>query len=403
LTFIEVYNEVTLKIVFTLLIFVSIRQMAITNATILIPDISGFTHFMSMTELEHGSHLISDFLETIIQNVDENFEISEIEGDAVLLYKKGNVPSKQEVLNLCIKMFHAFHYKRKMIQKLAICPCGACQSLINLSLKFITHYGSLLEIKVDRFTKASGLDMIIAHRIMKNSVPSNEYILLTENFLKKVNDGPDTHGLSWQTSADEFPFIGKVNYEFALLEPVKKAIPDPPMPDVVYEGDNTPFLEFQIGSPYKDLFIVMIDMAKRVHWSVGLKNVEQESDHAYVGSIHYLVFDDARVKVSPIKMVLDDNEILYSEMGTVVGMSISVIYEYRLINMVDGACLLACRVLPESGRQLSPELYSFLHENLKISINNLKAYAENGFRAMVKDEVIKQEGFTTIHENRPPA
>ena len=59
--------------------------MPVTNATILIPDISVFTQFMSVTELEHGSHLISDFLETIIQNVDESFEISEVEGDAVLL------------------------------------------------------------------------------------------------------------------------------------------------------------------------------------------------------------------------------------------------------------------------------------------------------------------------------
>ena len=94
--------------------------MPVTNATILIPDISGFTQFMTMTELEHGSHLISDFLETIIQNVDESFEVSEVEGDAVLLYKKGTVPSKQEVLDLCLKMFHAFHYKRKLIQKVAV-------------------------------------------------------------------------------------------------------------------------------------------------------------------------------------------------------------------------------------------------------------------------------------------
>ena len=170
--------------------------MPVTNATILIPDISGFTQFMTVTELEHGSHLISDFLETIIQNVDDSFEISEVEGDAVLLYKKDKVPSKQEILDLCLKMFEAFHYKRKFIQKVAVCPCGACQALINLSLKFITHYGSLLEIKVDRFTKASGLDMIIAHRILKNSVPSDEYILFTENFLKQVDKDADGLGLT---------------------------------------------------------------------------------------------------------------------------------------------------------------------------------------------------------------
>lgn len=362
--------------------------MAVTNATILIPDISGFTHFMSMTELEHGSHLISDFLETIIQNVDENFEISEIEGDAVLLYRKGDIPSKQEVLDLCIKIFNAFHYKRKMIQRLAICPCGACQSLINLSLKFITHYGSLLEIKVDRFTKASGLDMIIAHRIMKNSIPSNEYILLTENFLKQAAHDTDPRGLSWQTSVDEFPFIGKINYEFALLESVRNSVPDPPVSEVNYEPDNTPFLEVEIGASHKDIFMVMVDMKKRVHWIFGLKAVEQESEDSYVGSIHFLVFDDVRLQLSPLKMVMDDAGIFYSETAMVLERDISIVYEYRLTNTSNNTCLLGCRIMPASDKLLPAELNSFLYENSKLSFANIKIYAENGFQPVKKEEII---------------
>jgi Protein of unknown function (DUF2652) len=361
--------------------------MPVTNATILIPDISGFTQFMTVTELEHGSHLISDFLETIIQNVDGSFEISEIEGDAVLLYKKDTVPSKQEILDLCLKMFEAFHYKRKFIQKVAVCPCGACQALINLSLKFITHYGSLLEIKVNRFTKASGLDMIIAHRILKNSVPSNEYILFTENFLKQVGKDTDPHGLSWQSSADEFPFIGKVNYEFALLEPIRNRIPDPPVPEVEYQADDSPYIELEIKAKPDEIFMAMLDMPKRVYWMNDLKQVEGESEHVYIGSVHYLVFNDVRGRLSPIKMVINDNEIFYSEIVKVEELDISVVYEFRFSRTDEGNCLIATRILPGPDKQISTELFLFLQDSLKISIANLKAFVENG-RHPEKSEVI---------------
>jgi hypothetical protein len=141
--------------------------MATTPVTILIPDISGYTDFMSSIELEHGTHLIGSFLETILQQANPDFEVSEIEGDAVLLYKKGGVSSKEEIVDQCLKMFNAFHTQRKMIQSVVLCPCGACQGMINLSLKFIAHHGNVSELKVGKFVKASGIDMIIAHRLLK--------------------------------------------------------------------------------------------------------------------------------------------------------------------------------------------------------------------------------------------
>ena len=54
------------------------------NATILIPDINGFTEFMTTTELEHGSHAINILLNAIINAVGDEYEVSEIEGDAIL-------------------------------------------------------------------------------------------------------------------------------------------------------------------------------------------------------------------------------------------------------------------------------------------------------------------------------
>ncbi|HTF17072.1 MAG TPA: hypothetical protein VK658_03305, partial [Chryseolinea sp.] len=61
--------------------------MAESNATILIPDISGFTEFMTRTELSHGSYAINVLIDAIVNAVGEEYDVSEIEGDAVLLIR----------------------------------------------------------------------------------------------------------------------------------------------------------------------------------------------------------------------------------------------------------------------------------------------------------------------------
>ena len=67
-----------------------------------------------------------------------------------------------------------------VIERITVWRCGACQSAGNLTLKFIAHLGSIKEVKVAQFVKAAGVDMIFAHRLLKNDVDSDEYVLITE-------------------------------------------------------------------------------------------------------------------------------------------------------------------------------------------------------------------------------
>jgi class 3 adenylate cyclase len=157
--------------------------MAETNATILIPDISGFTEFMTSTELGHASHAINMLIDAMLEAVGDEYEVSEIEGDALLLIKKGPAPTKKEIFDTCIKIFNAFHFQRKWMQQHTICACGACQAIIELSLKFVAHHGPLAEIKIGKFVKQSGPEMIVAHRLLKNSINNHEYLLLTEKLV----------------------------------------------------------------------------------------------------------------------------------------------------------------------------------------------------------------------------
>ncbi|WP_374462375.1 DUF2652 domain-containing protein [Chryseobacterium sp.] len=59
----------------------------IQEGIILIPDFSGFTEFVFNTKLYTGEYIVRQLLSTLIDVNDQYFEISEIEGDAILFYR----------------------------------------------------------------------------------------------------------------------------------------------------------------------------------------------------------------------------------------------------------------------------------------------------------------------------
>ena len=127
--------------------------------------------------------------------------------------------------------------------------CGACQTASNLTLKFIVHFGYIKEIKVAQFVKATGIDMIVAHRLLKNDVGAHEYILITEPCCAAVGQDDANPKFQWAKSSQVYDTIGNVAYEFATLTGYKAQISPPSAPPrfVVEKGDDN--LEVVINAP----------------------------------------------------------------------------------------------------------------------------------------------------------
>jgi len=350
--------------------------MAETNATILIPDISGFTEFMTTTELGHGSHAINYLLDAILKAVGDEYEISEIEGDAVLMFKRGPAPSKKEIQNICLKIFEAFHLQRKWMEQHTVCPCGACQAIINLTLKFVVHHGPVGEMKVGRFITLSGTDVIVAHRLMKNSVPSNEYLLMTEKLIQLFPDSEETTELEWNHSSEEFASIGKVNYQFAVLSGARKNIPSPPNPENFYHTDNTSFLHLSINTDYKDVYMVVMDIPGRPVWFPPMKSSEQDMPTVFVGSIHRCEFDHYNAIISPIRMQQLEEGIIFAESFRIPEMDLSLVYEYVFKKSGEHTSGFACRILNAGDKPVPEELNKMLFKDLKQMSESLKIYSE---------------------------
>jgi hypothetical protein len=168
--------------------------------TIFFPDISGFTEFVNQTEIEHGQHIIASLLEEIIKSNYMDFIVSEIEGDAVLFYKNGDETDPINLIKLCLEVHNKFHVKVKELDASTHCDCGACSSITRLRIKFIIRIGKTSSIKIHTFKKLYGLDVIIAHRLLKNTITSKEYILITYNQKNNTNQLTSLNNL-------EGPFI----------------------------------------------------------------------------------------------------------------------------------------------------------------------------------------------------
>lgn len=149
------------------------------DGIVLIPDISGFTKFVSNTEFEMGKEITRELLSTIIDYNIHNFEISEIEGDAILFYSR-NAITPQDIRNQFEIMLEQFNNKLKQLKMVTGIQ-------IDLTLKMIVHYGKIATYELNKFTKLYGKTVIEAHRLLKNSIKSKSYLLFTDNFLKASN------------------------------------------------------------------------------------------------------------------------------------------------------------------------------------------------------------------------
>jgi len=349
--------------------------MAESNATILIPDISGFTEFMTRTELSHGSYAINVLIDAIVNAVGEEYDVSEIEGDAVLLIRKGPSPSKKEIQDICLKIFNEFHFRRKWMQRFAVCPCGACLAISNLTLKFVVHRGPLAEIKVGRFVKQSGPEMIVAHRLLKNSIDNHEYLLMSDKALQQAIDTTHEVELEWTSSSDEYASIGKVGYQFALLNYARNNVPEPPeLP--TYVTDDTPFLQIAIAANFRDAYMVIMDIPGRPGWMPSLQKVEQEEPIVYVGSVHHCTFENCQVDVSPLRMTSSDDSILYAESCRNEAMNLSFVYEFVFRQVDEFNCTVAIRSMNGGSSSATEEVSTTLLPGVQQVAEKLKAHCE---------------------------
>jgi len=241
-------------------------------ALLFMPDISGFTQFVSETEVMHSQHIVQELLEILIDSNHLNLQVSEIEGDAIFFYRPGDKPDIKSLLQQVEKMFTRFHAHLKLYEHQRICPCGACKNAVDLSLKIIVHFGDVTGISIKEHKKLFGKDVILLHRLLKNSLNRREYVLFTEGL---VNELEHHHLPNWympQQASEQYD-VGEVRFYFSDLSDLHKTVRvDLP----VYNSSSKTYVAFAeeevIAAPMEKIFETLITMQRRQKVTRGEKD-----------------------------------------------------------------------------------------------------------------------------------
>ncbi|PIB30511.1 hypothetical protein BFP77_04135 [Maribacter sp. 4U21] len=191
---------------------------------ICIPDISGFTEFMSETDFDLSSKVIPTLLNNIIYSNEIGLKVSEIEGDAVLFYKSGEMPSLVNLIKQCVYFYTEFYKQMDILREKYRDSKDATVIPEILGLKIILHYGAAIALtKVGTRIKLFGEDLIVAHRLLKNDIEMDEYLLLSQgltDYYKRNNLNEDFEWARLKESSTIYDHVGEIKYSSIDLKPL---------------------------------------------------------------------------------------------------------------------------------------------------------------------------------------
>ena len=290
--------------------------MTETKHTLLfIPDISGFTDFVNTNEISHSEHIITELLEVIINSDQNKMIVSEIEGDAVFFYKD-RIPDTTTLIEQCIYTYKNFHNHLNRYDVERICRCGACETASKLTLKFIIHLGEVKKINIKEHNKLHGSDVILVHRLLKNSIPGKEYILLSDsvNFNKEIINPAKLNWARVEVGKEEYDDLANIRYSYISLADLpfkKQQIPSINFPELSSEKVS---FQKSVRAPIDLVYENFTNFNKRMEWNKDIKDIIMRDKRLnQTGSLHTCLVGNQTLDIESIGRIEDKRSIIYGE------------------------------------------------------------------------------------------
>lgn len=164
-------------------------NIELKKVSMVLLDISGYTSFIKWHDMSllHAEQIISELLESAIESLDGILTLNKLEGDAAFLYtevEESDTSIPKNIIEQVNQSFERFNARQKKLIDSGEggCPCEACCKIDQLKLKAVLHHGEVAIKRIRQFEELAGKDVIIIHRLLKNTIDKNEYILITDNF-----------------------------------------------------------------------------------------------------------------------------------------------------------------------------------------------------------------------------
>ncbi len=180
---------------------------------LVIADLTGYTAYLSGSEIEHAPAIAGDLLETIVGRLEPPFRLAKFEGDAAFLFAEDGRADGSLLLDAIEACYLAFRRRLRSIDQATTCDCNSCRLAPKLDLKVFIHHGAFVWNRIAGRDELAGSDVIIVHRLLKGTgaaeARANGFALFTAAAVDALGLDPDALGL--RPGEESIEHLGQVH------------------------------------------------------------------------------------------------------------------------------------------------------------------------------------------------
>ena len=235
---------------------------------LLLCDITGYTAFLTGSELEHAHEILADLMRGLIGSARTPLRTVKTEGDALFSYAPADdVADGRVVIDRIEDAYHAFRMQLFNIARSSTCTCAACANAGNLDLKFMLHFGEFVVHDLTGHDDLQGSDVILVHRLLKNDVRERlgrpAYLLCTDAARERIP------GLSWIDHVETYEHLGAVPCGVRCMHAAFAELEASGAADVSPEAADAS-TSFEVPAPPRVAWEWHVDEDKAPKWQSGL-------------------------------------------------------------------------------------------------------------------------------------
>jgi hypothetical protein len=271
-----------------------------TKGTFILADIGGYTTFLTGVGIAHGKEITSHLLNGMIKTNKRRWKVGNVVGDCLFFYEAGH-QTPDTIFPHLRAVYERFREAAVDITARSSCPCGACSRTGELSLKFVVHTGEFETQDIGGRKELIGPDVVVAHRLLKNSVPVKEYVIFTG----AASLESPVPGLACAIGRDEYDDVGAIEYTFADLNPVRSQF-EASRAFYVEEQKARLIVTIVVNAAPQVVWNAMMSMEARRQWEATIVEMEHISgNQGGVGEVHRCLHDDG-TKIIHYTLAIDE-------------------------------------------------------------------------------------------------
>ena len=257
----------------------------------MIADISGYTKFVGGVELEHGAAIVADLLGVAVEQLAGVAPLAKLEGDAAFCVSS-SIPNADATMAALFGCYDAFRRHLRDAQHLTTCTCDACSQMPSLDLKLVVHVGDYVTQRVAGSTEVAGSDVIVVHRLLKNSVAERGYALVTDAAARAVELPLDQWGYAAQR--EDVEDVGSVDVHVLDLAELWAA--EQERTSVIVPEEGSRVLTYDLPGAVPVVWEWMSNPQKRRLWN-GADSIDAEDSDgpSGVGTVNHCVHGKMKI------------------------------------------------------------------------------------------------------------